>query len=183
MNSQSLLFYLILCSTIFYTNGQFFAPVAGPFLQGYNYTHMGIVVSDLTTASTFYNTVFGVNVPAGTVTTDQWTVYRGSVSNPKIFVSEVIFFSNTTFKIIQPLDSVPSIWNEVLSNQGGPSFHHISILTGDIQTVRNEFKTLGINVVQMGYGTTYGCYIYFDATAQIGMLIEVVQKSNLNCKY
>jgi len=71
----------------------------------------------------------------------------------------------------------------VLTNQGGPSFHHVSIITGDIQAVRTEFQSLGLTIAQMGYGTTYGCYIYFDATAKIGMLIEVVQKSNLNCKY
>ena len=67
-------------------------------------------------------------------------------------------------EFIQPADSFPSFWSELLDSEG-PLIHHFGVAVEPataFESTRSGFAAAGFPTVQMGMGS-WGCYAYIGA--------------------
>lgn len=75
-------------------------------------------------------------------------------------------------EIIQPVGG-PSTWNDFLQEKG-EGIHHLAWYVKNIDEVTTFLESLGMKMVQEG-NWDGGKYKYFDSTAQIGFMLELLQ--------
>lgn len=80
---------------------------------------------------------------------------------------------DTEIELIQPVEG-DSIYNEFL-NQGREGFHHICYRINDLETIINEYKNNGVEILQSGKIVTIQ-YAYLDTEKDLGIILEYTEE-------
>jgi catechol 2,3-dioxygenase-like lactoylglutathione lyase family enzyme len=143
-------------------------------LQDAKLTQIGIVVRNVDEAARKFSALTGM--PAGeaiiTDTVDKaHTVYRGKSTPAR---AKLIFFNmgQVTIEFIEPMEG-PSTWREFLEKHGN-GLHHIAFNVANTAKTAAAMESQGCRMEQKG-DYTGGNYIYVDAAASIGAIVELLQ--------
>ena len=83
-------------------------------------------------------------------------------------------FGNIDFEFLQP-GPEKSAWRDVLEEKG-PGFHHFAFRTRNLTKRHAYLESKGHKLVQRGeFDGGSGRYAYYDTTAQLGALIELLE--------
>jgi methylmalonyl-CoA/ethylmalonyl-CoA epimerase len=143
-------------------------------LRGATLNQIGIVVRDAEEAARRFSALTGMPVtqPIVTDSVDKaHTIFRGQPSPAR---AKLIFFNmgQVTIEFIEPLDG-PSTWRDFLDRHGN-GVHHIAFQVEQTAAAAAGMEAQGAKSEQMG-DFTGGKYIYEDAIAQVGAVIELLQ--------
>ena len=135
---------------------------------------VAIVVHNIEEASKRYADILGLPVPEPIVTApglEANQTYRGAPSDAR---AKLAFFSvgQVQIELIEPLGGA-STWQEVLDRKG-EGVHHIAFWVEGMQKSVNFLKSRGIPMIQRG-DMGEGQYAYFDAEAQLGVTLELLE--------
>lgn len=138
---------------------------------------IGFVVQDIEASSRAWADLLGVEVPAWTLTDPpevSHTVYGGEPSPAQ---AKLAFFRTgpVAIELIEPVGG-PSTWQEHLDAYG-EGVHHIAFQIEDMDGQVRMLADQGMPTVQRG-DFTGGCYSYVDASAQLGVILELLGKRN-----
>jgi len=139
---------------------------------------VAIVVHNIEEASKRYADILGLPVPEPIVTApglEANQTYRGAPSDAR---AKLAFFSvgQVQIELIEPLGGA-STWQEVLDRKG-EGVHHIAFWVEGMQKSVNFLKSRGIPMIQRG-DMGEGQYAYFDAEAQLGVTLELLERVRL----
>lgn len=137
-------------------------------------TQIGIVVKDIEKSAKEYALILGVPAPAWelTDTVDKaHTLYKGRPSPAQAKLA-FINLPNTVIELIEPVGG-PSTWKDFLDAKG-EGVHHLAFEVKDMDKRLAELKAKGVALIQSG-DYTGGRYAYVDATAQLGVVLELLE--------
>jgi hypothetical protein len=108
--------------------------------------------------------------------TNQDYLYRGERSTCRTEVA-FGFLRDMQIQIVAQLDDTPSIYTEILDlNPATPGFHHVLILTDDIDADIARFNRAGIGTAALVEPD--GMKVAFmDSMARLGVIVEFFQMS------
>lgn len=134
---------------------------------------IGIIVRDVARAARHYAEVFGIPLPEVIeIAGDSFahTIYRGQPSEAK---GKAAFFDlgALQMELIEPVGG-PSTWEEFLRTKG-EGIHHIAFKVNEMPAAVEFLKGKGMEVIQSG-GWDGGQYAYLDASAQLGVILELL---------
>lgn len=145
-------------------------------LNGKEVCQVGIVVPDIEKAVKKYTDLFGVTVPTVELT-DPYdiahTFYKGKPTEAQ---AKLVFFDigMPVIELIEPVGG-PSTWKDFLDTKG-QGMHHVAFLIENMEEQCKRFADeFNMETVQTG-DYEGGCYAYIDATAQLGLFIELLEK-------
>jgi methylmalonyl-CoA/ethylmalonyl-CoA epimerase len=143
-------------------------------LGGGNVTQIGVVVKDIEKSAKAYAEILGVPVPVWELTDPvekAHTLYLGRSSSARAKLA-FIQFPNLVVELIEPVGG-PSTWQNFLETKG-EGVHHIAFEVKDMDKRLAELKAKGVPLIQRG-DYTGGRYSYVDATAQLGLILELLE--------
>lgn len=143
-------------------------------LGGGTVTQVGVVVKDIEKSARSYSQVLGVPVPSWELTDPvekAHTLYLGQPSTARAKLA-FIQLPNIVVELIEPVGG-PSTWRDFLETKG-EGVHHIAFEVKDMEKRLAELKAKGVTLIQRG-DYTGGRYCYVDATAQIGLILELLE--------
>ncbi len=136
---------------------------------------VGIIVKDIQKTAQKYADFLGMDVPE-IVTTDAYdkaqTQYKGRPSPAR---AKLAFFRTpgaVELELIEP-DNNPSTWREFLDTHG-EGLHHLAFFIKDMQGKVEKLQVNGMDLIQKGEYTG-GRYAYIDSTADLKMIIELLE--------
>jgi catechol 2,3-dioxygenase-like lactoylglutathione lyase family enzyme len=140
-------------------------------------SQIGITVRDIEKAVERFSRILGMEKPNIIITDDYekaHTTYRGEASFAK---AKLAFFKlgQVELELIEPIGE-PSAWKDSL-DANGERFHHIAFWVPDTDAAVKHLQADGISVIQQG-DFTGGMYTYMDSEAQLGMVLELLQKKD-----
>ncbi len=147
---------------------------ASALLGGGKVTQVGIVVRNIEASARAYAEVLGTAVPAWELTDPvekAHTLYKGKPSPGRAKLA-FIPLPNVTLELIEPVGG-PSTWRDALEAKG-EGVHHLAFEVKDMDRRLAELAGKGIPLVQRG-DYTGGRYAYVDATARLGIVIELLE--------
>ena len=160
------------------------APASSPPFNASTVNHFCVVTRDFNATAKAYAWLFGTSPPVGKVSEHSWLWYRGeNTSALALLVHAPAGPAGFTLEIISPLDSLPSIYNELLAAQGA-SVQHMGINVsppGSIQSAVDAFAARGYDVVFAGQGS-WGCFAYVWMRGDLGTIVELLDPGNLSCR-
>ena len=134
----------------------FHVAFSSPPFNATTINHFCVVTKDYNATANAYAWLFGTSPPIAKISEHSWLWYRGMNTSAKALLIHVpggpIGF---TLEIISPLDSLPSIYNELLGAQGN-SVQHFGINVsppGSISITVDAFVKQGYEIVFAGQGT------------------------------
>ena len=151
------------------------APSTAPVLGTRRICQIAVVVRDLEKSARAYAEFFALPVPAF-ITTDGshggHHIFRGQPTDARC---KLAFFEleNTTIELIQPLGG-DSSWQAVLDEKG-EGVHHIAFQVQDSPGKTRTLAANGMALLHQGGDPGSGQFSYFDARAQLGLLIETLE--------
>lgn len=136
---------------------------------------VAIVVHNVEEAAKRYADILGLPVPEPIVTApglEANQTYRGLPSDAR---AKLAFFSvgQVQIELIEPLGG-SSTWQEALDRKG-EGVHHIAFWVEGMQKSVDFLKARGIPMIQRG-DMGEGQYAYFDAEAQLGVTLELLER-------
>ncbi len=143
-------------------------------LENVSIMQVALIVRDIEKTSKAFAEVFGVDVPAWSITDpmeQSHTNYRGEPTEARCKLAFFDIGKGVQLELIEP-DGKPSIWQEYL-DQHGEGVHHIAFPAKDMRKQVAAFEANGMPEVQRG-DFTGGCYSYIDSTKQLNVLIELL---------
>ena len=160
------------------------AVALGPPFNATAVNHLCLVTKNFDATARAYAWLFGARQPVGKVSEHSWNWYRGQNTTAlAMLVHAPGGPAGFTIEIISPLDTLPSIYNELLSTQGN-SVQHVGINVdppGSIDAARLAFEAKGYETVQMGQGG-WGCYAYVWMRDDFGSILELLDSGNTKCR-
>lgn len=135
---------------------------------------VAFIVRDIEKSARAYAAVLGVPAPSWELTDPvekAHTLYLGKPSPARAKLA-FIKMANITIELIEPVGG-PSTWKDFLDTKG-EGMHHLAFEVKDMPKRLAELKAKGLNVVQTG-DYTGGRYAYVDATARIGIFLELLE--------
>lgn len=137
-------------------------------------TQVGIVVGDIEAKARAWSEILGLPMPAIRVTDPverAQTEYDGERTPAR---AKLAFFDmgQVQVELIEPVDG-PSTWRDQLDRHGD-SVHHIAFRIQGMGERTTYLAGHGIPLVQRGEYTG-GRYAYFDSTAQLGTILELLE--------
>ncbi|HYN89011.1 MAG TPA: VOC family protein [Ardenticatenaceae bacterium] len=138
---------------------------------------IAVVVRNIEESAQRYAAVLGLPVPDVIVTrpgSEVHQTYRGAPSDAQ---AKLAFFDlgQVQLELIEPIGG-PSTWQETLDRKG-EGVHHIAFWVEGMQRAVDFLKTQGIPMIQRGDMGEHGQYAYFDAEAQFGLTLELLEKA------
>ncbi len=136
-------------------------------------TQIGIVVENIERSIMVWEKLLGIKASGIVETEPQEKTgmkYRGKAAGGR---AKLAFFQleNITIELIEPVGG-PSTWRDFLEKRG-EGIHHIAFDVGDMESVKNSLKRMGIGIEQEG-NFTGGCYAYTDPNSPLGIIIELL---------
>lgn len=157
---------------------------AAPPFNATTVNHVCLVTRDFNATANAYAWLFGSAAPVASVSEHSWLWYRGANTTAKaLLVHAPGGPAGFTIEIISPIDSLPSIYNELLDAQGN-SAQHMGINVdppGSIADATAAFAARGYETVFAGQGS-WGCFAYVWMRDDLGTIIELLDHGNLNCR-
>jgi methylmalonyl-CoA/ethylmalonyl-CoA epimerase len=135
---------------------------------------VGLIVRDIEKSAKAYADLFGMDVPAWSLTDPEekaHTRYRGQPTQGR---AKLAFFDmgSLSLELIQPVGG-PSTWQEFLDAHG-EGVHHIAFqikgMAGQIALLEGK----GMPLVQRGEYTG-GRYAYIDSVPQLAVVLELLE--------
>lgn len=148
--------------------------VPSAILGGGKVVQIGVVVRDIEKSAQAYAQVLGVPVPGWELTDPvekAHTLYLGQPSPARAKLA-FIELPNIVVELIEPVGE-PSTWKDFLQTKG-EGVHHIAFEVKDMDKRLADLKAKGITLIQRG-DYTGGRYSYVDATAQLGLILELLE--------
>lgn len=170
--SLSLMFFLVL-PVLGLLGGQE-KTAHNAILGGGKVTQIGVVVKDIEKSAKAYAEILGVPVPAWELTDPvekAHTFYHGQSSSARAKLA-FIQLPNIVVELIEPVGG-PSTWQNFLETKG-EGVHHIAFEVKNMDKRLAELKAKGVPLIQRG-DYTGGRYSYVDATAQLGLILELLE--------
>jgi methylmalonyl-CoA/ethylmalonyl-CoA epimerase len=136
---------------------------------------IGLVVRNIEEAAQRFADILGLPVPKVIVTEPGLSVHMTYQGQPSDARAKLAFFNlgQVQLELIEPLGGA-STWQEVL-DRNGEGVHHIAFWVEGMQQRVDFLKTKGIPMIQRG-DMGEGQYAYFDAEAQLGVTLELLEK-------
>ena len=143
-------------------------------LGSHTIVQIGLIVRDIEEASRAYADVFGLDVPQWILTDPEPeanTRYYGESTEAR---AKLAFFDmgNLQLELIEPVGG-PSTWQEFLDVHG-EGVHHIAFNVKGMDDRVAYLEDKGMPLVQRG-DYTGGRYAYVDATAQLKVILELLE--------
>jgi catechol 2,3-dioxygenase-like lactoylglutathione lyase family enzyme len=134
---------------------------------------IALVVEDIETVAAAYSDILGLPMPEVRETDPEvaQAMYRGQPTDAR---AKLAFFDlgQVSLELIEPVGA-PSIWQEVLDEQG-EGVHHIAFHVKGTDQVVAYLEGKGIGVSQQGHYTG-GMYTYVDSTPQLKVVLELLE--------
>ncbi len=149
--------------------------MAEPLIGSQTVTQIGFIVKDVEATSQKFAAFLGMEVPVANWTDDYEQSQALYMGKPCPARAKLAFFhvgDHLDIELIQP-DEQPSVWRDFLE-ENGEGIHHIAF---EIKGMKDKQKVLADNdmkTVQTGEYTG-GRYAYVDATADLKVLIELLE--------
>lgn len=148
----------------------------GNHLQNTTLAQVAIVVKDIEEACRRWSKILGQPEPNIIITqpgNEVHMTYRGQPSNAQ---AKLAFFQlgPVQLELIEPIGE-PSTWKDAL-DEGGEAVHHIAFWTEDMGASAQFLQEQGIPLIQRG-DMGEGQYAYFDAREQLGVQIELLERT------
>ncbi len=137
-------------------------------------TQVGIVVKDIEKSAKEYALILGVPAPSWELTDPvdkAHTLYKGRPSPAQAKLA-FINLPDIVLELIEPVGG-PSTWKDFLDTKG-EGVHHLAFEVKDMDQRLAELKAKGVPLIQSG-DYTGGRYAYVDATAQLGVILELLE--------
>ena len=138
-------------------------------------TQVAFVVPDIEAAVATYAELLGIDPP------EIWAppLREGRQYLGKPLPAEInmrvamIELDNITLELIEPVGG-PSVWQDVLDEQGGTAFHHLAFEVDDGAAAAAELASRGYESVHSQIRANGGHMAYVDARQELGTLLEVL---------
>jgi methylmalonyl-CoA/ethylmalonyl-CoA epimerase len=147
---------------------------ARAMLGGGKIAHLGLVVKDIEKSARDYVAILGVAVPAWELTDPVEKAHTIYLGRPTPAQAKLAFIElpNITLELIEPVGG-PSTWRDFLEKKG-EGVHHIAFEVKDLDARLAELEAKGVSLIQRG-DYTGGRYAYVDATARLGLIVELLE--------
>ena len=136
---------------------------------------VAFVVADIEAAVATYSELLGMDPPEiRTPPPREGRQYLGKPLPDSINLKVAMFeLDNITLELIEPLGG-PSVWQDVLDEQGGTAFHHIAFEVDDGAAAAEELASRGYESLHSQIRANGGHMAYVDARQELGTLLEVL---------
>jgi len=146
-----------------------------------SYTQTAFVVRSIETTAMLWTRLTGAGPWYLLEPETRNTIYRGRPGNDKYRLA-LGFLGGTCMELIQPLDTEPSILNEILAVRG-EGFHHVcphmTALAGASFDARcRELERTGLKLAMSNEVVGLGRAAFYDALDSVGGFIEVFELGN-----
>lgn len=137
---------------------------------------IAIVVHDIEKTGQAFADLFGIEKPPAVhsgATEIAKAHYKGEPTDATCLM---MFFDleNVQLELIQP-DEKPSVWREVLDEQG-EGIHHIAFQVKGAKERMAEFAAKGYETTMYGnYGDASGMYAYLDTVKDLKIVVELLE--------
>ncbi len=135
---------------------------------------VGLIVRDIEKSAKAYADLFGMEVPAWSLTDPEEKAHTRYCGQPTQARAKLAFFDmgSLSLELIQPVGG-PSTWQEFLDAHG-EGVHHIAFqikgMDGQIALLEGK----GMPLVQRGEYTG-GRYAYIDSVPQLAVVLELLE--------
>lgn len=133
--------------------------------------HIAFVVKDIEATTKAYAEMFGLQVPV--VRLGYSPEYMGNPTEGKAKMA-FINLENITLEFFEPVGG-PSAWQDFLDHNG-EGVHHFGFWVEGLDDHIANLKSLNMPVIQSG-GGDWGRYRYIDATSDLKIFIELMERS------
>ena len=133
---------------------------------------IALVVEDIEKASKAWAAALGVPVPPWSLTDTADKSHARYRGRPTEAQAKLAFLplGQVTIELIEPVGK-PSTWHDGLA--GRSKVHHVAFHVADADQATRRLQDQGLDLVQTG-DFTGGRYVYLDATAQLGTILELL---------
>ncbi len=138
---------------------------------------VGLVVHDVEAKARAWSDLFGLPMPEIRMTDPSDVTHAQYRGQPTTGRAKLAFFDmgNVQVELIEPVGS-PSTWQEQLDKHGD-SVHHLAFRVGTVDQMMAKLPGLeaqGLELVQRGDWRPNGRYLYLDAVAKLGLILELL---------
>ena len=109
--------------------------------------------------------------------TGEHPVYRGGRSQTDVAIA-MSFAGHMNIELIQPNDTHPSVYKEVIDTRGY-GFHHWGVATSDIDTDIKRYETMGMELAFRAGVPTGGDVAYMDSHGALPGFVELISTNPL----
>jgi methylmalonyl-CoA/ethylmalonyl-CoA epimerase len=138
---------------------------------------VGIVVKDMISAVTHYESVLGIGPWFRTKTASHETFYRGKPVTVELDLA-IAFQGATEIELIELKGGDECIYSALLRKEGG-GLHHVGSIVSSYERAMKRVAASGVGVIQSGVITTKGGavtrYAYLDTVRQCGIITEIIE--------
>jgi methylmalonyl-CoA/ethylmalonyl-CoA epimerase len=137
-------------------------------------TQVGIVVRDIEAKARAWADILGLPMPEIILTDAVDVAHTEYGGRPSTAQAKLAFFhmGQVDIELIEPVGS-PSTWQDHLDRHGD-SMHHIAVQVAGMKDKTAYLEAKGVPLVQRGEYTG-GRYAYLDGTAQLGLVLELLE--------
>ena len=150
--------------------------MTAPILRPDGLCQVGFIVKDIEASARKYAETFGLPQPPIIQTPGFEKAKTTVAGTPSEATAKLAFFrmGQLTIELIEP-DEKPSVWRDFL-DKNGEGVHHIAFHVDDTNATENALAKYGIKTEQQGlYTDASGMYTYVDSTAQLGVMVELLE--------
>jgi len=136
-------------------------------------SQVAFVVKDIEKAAKIWAEALGLDAPKWIITDTAdtaHTLYKGKPTEARAKLA-FLNLGQVTIELIEPVGG-PSTWLDGLKTGG---VHHIAFNVQDADAAGAALAEQGMKVIQTG-DYTGGRYVYIDASAQLGTVLELLAK-------
>jgi catechol 2,3-dioxygenase-like lactoylglutathione lyase family enzyme len=135
---------------------------------------VGLIVRDIEKSAKAYADLFGMDVPAWSLTDSEEKAHTRYHGQPTEARAKLAFFDmgSLSLELIQPVGG-PSTWQEFLDAHG-EGVHHIAFQIKGMDGQLALLERKGMPLVQRG-DYTGGRYAYIDAIPQLAVVLELLE--------
>jgi hypothetical protein len=109
--------------------------------------------------------------------TGEHPVYRGGRSQTDVAIA-MSFAGHMNIELIQPNDTHPSVYREVIDARGY-GFHHWGVATADIETDIQRYEAMGMELAFRAGVPTGGDVAYMDSQGSMPGFVELISTNPL----
>jgi catechol 2,3-dioxygenase-like lactoylglutathione lyase family enzyme len=137
-------------------------------------TQVGIIVADIEARARAWAELLGLPMPEIQVTDTVDIAQTEHQGQPSTAQAKLAFFhlGQVDLELIEPIGE-PSTWKDQLDAHGD-SLHHIAFQITGMQGRLAYLNSKGVSLIQRGEYPG-GRYAYFDANAQLGTILELLE--------
>jgi catechol 2,3-dioxygenase-like lactoylglutathione lyase family enzyme len=150
--------------------------MTAPILRPAGLCQVGFIVKDIEASARKYAETFGLPQPP-IIQTPGFEKAKTTVAGmPSEATAKLAFFrmGQLTIELIEP-DEKPSVWRD-FRDKNGEGVHHIAFHVDDTKATENALARYGIKTEQQGlYTDASGMYTYVYSTAQLGVMVELLE--------